>query len=189
MIDFAQGRSDFFYYSDSENTCSEIGFGPAMLAPFLPRFNALLLHAAAIARHGKAAVFLAADEGGKTTAVRLAPGGTILGDDQVIVRRSREKFRVHGTPWGLHVDAKLHAPLAGLFLLNKAGRFALEPLTARELVPQIWNEIRNPLAILPGPLKKKAFAVLCDIARAVPAWKMDFPKEHIDWNAVDRALA
>lgn len=188
MIDFAHGRSDFFYYSDSANACSEIGFGPAMLAPFLPSFDALLLHAAAIERRGKAAVFLAADEGGKTTAVRLAPGGTILGDDQVIVRRSRGRFRVHGTPWGLHVDAKLQAPLAGLFLLQKAERFALEPLTARELVPRIWQEIKNPLAILPKPLKEKAFAILCDIAQSVPAWKMAFPKDHIDWNAVDRAL-
>lgn len=160
-----------------------------MLGLFLPSFNACLLHASAIARQGRAAVFLAPDEGGKTTAVRLSPNGTILGDDQVLVRRVRGMFRVWGTPWGLHVDARASAPLAGLFLLKKGERFSLAPLPARELIPFIWGEIHNPLAILPKPLKQKAFNILCDIARSVPCWTLSFPKGHIDWVAVDRSLA
>ena len=160
----------------------------AFLAPFLPNFDALMLHASAIVRHGRAAVFLAPDEGGKTTAARLCPTGLILCDDQVIVRRRRGRFQVWGTPWGLHVDAKENAPLAGLFLLKKAKRFSLEPLPARKLVPFIWGEIGNSLSILPKPLKKKAFEIMCDIAAAAPTWTLSFAKDHIDWEQVDRAL-
>ena len=116
-----------------------------------------LLHASAIIRDGRAAVFLAPDEGGKTTAVRLASSGTILCDDQVIVRRRRKRFHVWGTPWGLHVNATAHAPLAGLFLLKKAKRFSLTHLPAHRLVPFIWQEIKAQLSILPKPLKTKAF--------------------------------
>lgn len=166
----------------------EASVGPAILAPFLPSLDACLLHASAIVRNNRAAVFLAPDEGGKTTAVRLAPSGIILGDDQVIVRRRRGKFHAWGTPWGLHVNATEHASLAGLFLLKKEKRFSLTPLPAYSLVPFIWEEIKGSLSILPKPLKKKAFSILCDIAAAAPAWTLAFPKDHIDWQQVDLAL-
>lgn len=159
-----------------------------MLALFLPRFNTLMLHASAIVRNGRAAVFLAPDEGGKTTAVRLAPSGCILGDDQVIVRRRRGKFHVWGTPWGLRVNATEHAPLAGLFLLKKARRFSLTPLSAHSIVPFIWEEIKGPLSILPKPLKIRAFSTLCDIAAKTPSWALAFPRHNIDWHKVDEAL-
>ena len=162
--------------------------GPAILAPFLPSLDACLLHASAIIRDGRAAVFLAPDEGGKTTAVRLASSGTILCDDQVIVRRRRKRFHVWGTPWGLHVNATAHAPLAGLFLLKKSEHFSLTPLPDHSLVPFIWNEIKAPLSVLPKPLKKRAFNILCDITASAPAWTLAFPKNHIDWREIDLAL-
>jgi hypothetical protein len=188
ILDFHSGRGDFYFLSRKGRPLRCRWIGPAMLAPFLPRFDAIMLHASAIVRHGKAAVFLAPDEGGKTTAARLCPLGLILCDDQVIVRRSRGRFRAWGSPWGLHVDAKENAPLAGLFLLKKAKRFSLEPLPARELIPFIWGEIENSLSILPKPLKKKAFGIVCDIVAAAPAWTLSFAKDHIDWEQVDRAL-
>ncbi len=146
------------------------------------------MHASAVARQGKAAVFLAPDEGGKTTAVRLSPSGAILSDDQVLVRRDKKGFRVSGTPWGLYVDAKVQAPLGGLFLLEKASRFALAPLATHDLVPHIWEEIKNSLSILPKPLKNKAFGIICDIAAALPVYTLSFARGHIDWEAIDRVL-
>jgi hypothetical protein len=189
IFDFEDNCADFFFLAGSAPDPGQRWFGPAMLALFLPKFDALLLHASAIVRHGRAAVFLAPDEGGKTTAVRLSPSGTIIGDDQVLVRRFGDGYRVFGTPWGLHIDAKLQAPLGGLFLLEKADRFALAPLSCRELVFSIWEETKNPISILPKELKKKVFGFVCEIAAAVPAWRMSFPKDHIDWEAIDRALA
>jgi len=188
ILDFLSGRADFYFLKRRGQSIRQRWTGPGLLATFLPNFNALMLHASAIVRNGRAAVFLAPDEGGKTTAVRLAPSGTILCDDQVIVRRGRGGFRAWGTPWGLHVDARTSAPLSGLFLLKKAKRFALEPLQGRSLIPFIWEEIKNPLSILPKPLKKKAFSILCDIVESVPCWTLSFPKNHIDWNEIDAAL-
>jgi hypothetical protein len=188
ILDFKQNRSDMFFIPEFADELAWRGTGPAMLAPFLPNFDACLLHASAIARQGRAAVFLASDEGGKTTAVRLSSSGTVLGDDQVVLRRSGSGFRVSGTPWGLQADAKTQAPLGGLFLLSKADGFALEPLPVRDLASQIWEESKDPLSILPKPLKQKVFAIICDIATAVPAWRMSFAKDHIDWQAIDKAM-
>ena len=187
ILDFKNNRANFFYIPRSAPKVEKRLIGPAMLAPFMPNFDALLLHASAIVRHGRTAVFLAPDEGGKTTAVRLSPSGTILCDDQLLLRRFPEGYRVSGTPWGLHVNAKVQPPLGGLFLLEKASRFALAPLAPYDLVSHIWEEIKDSLSILPKPLKKKAFAIICDIVAAVPAWRMSFTKAHIDWQAIDKA--
>ncbi|MBN2345780.1 MAG: hypothetical protein JXO51_05260 [Candidatus Aminicenantes bacterium] len=188
ILDFEENRAEIHLAQAHVAESAKRILSSALLAPFLPGFDALMFHAAAVVRDGKAAVFLAPDAGGKTTAALLSPSGTILGDDQVIVRRRRGRFRAWGTPWGLHVDAKVSAPLGGFFLLQKAKRFALKPLPARELVPCIWQEIRDSLSILTKPLKKKAFAVLCDIVAAAPAWMLSFPKNHIDWDEIDEVL-
>ena len=189
ILDFRQNRSDMFFSPEFADELAWRGAGPAMLALFLPNFDACLLHASAIVRQGKAAVFMAPDEGGKTTAVRLSSSGTVLGDDQVVLRRSGSGFRVSGTPWGLHADAKTQARLGGLFLLTKADGFALEPLPVRDLASQIWEEIKDPLSLLPKPLKKKAFAIICAISAAVPAWRLSFARDHIDWEAIDKAMS
>jgi hypothetical protein len=188
ILDFHDDRADFYFLDRPGRQLARRWFGPALLAPFLPGFDALLLHASAIVRHGRTAVFLAPDEGGKTTAVRLATDGAVLGDDQVLLRRTRGRFQVWGTPWGLHVNAKEHAALAGLFLLKKADGFNLESMPALDLVPHVWEEIKDPLSLLPKPSIKKAFELVCAIAAAAPAWKMSFAKSRIDWEAVDRAL-
>ena len=188
ILDLKSNRADFFFRAASRSSREQRWIGPAMLAPFLPNFDACLLHASAIVRHGKTAIFLAPDEGGKTTAALLSPEGNILSDDQLLVRRFPEGFRAAGTPWGLRVDAKVQASLGGLFLLEKAGRFALASCPTREMIAHIWQETRNSLSILPKTLKKKAFAIICEIASSVPAWKMSFTKDHIDWAMLDQAL-
>jgi hypothetical protein len=188
VLDIKGNRADMFFdRSTAKNTAGRM-ISAALLAPFLPHFEGILLHAAAVVRSGRAAVFLAPDGGGKTSAARLSPAGTILCDDQVLVRRHKKGFRVHGTPWGLYVDARRQAPLAGLFLLNKAERFALLPCPAHEMIAHIWEEARNSLSMLPKPLKKKAFGIICDIVASVPSWKISFPRDHIDWQAIDRAM-
>ncbi|MBN2400314.1 MAG: hypothetical protein JXI33_08250 [Candidatus Aminicenantes bacterium] len=189
VLDFKKNRADIFFGPKFANELCAIGIGSAMLAPFLPNFEACLLHAAAVVRNGRAAVFLAPDEGGKTTAARLAPSGTILGDDQVLARLSADGFEISGTPWGLHVDSKLKAPLSGFFLLEKASDFSLTPLRTRELLPLLWTEAECHTAIMPRRLKKKAFALTYELAAAVPAWKMSFKKDDINWDEIDKKMA
>lgn len=189
LLDFKENRADMFFCREFADELGDHGIGPAMLAPFLADFDACLLHASAVVRKGRTTVFLAPDEGGKTTVARLAPeGGIILSDDRVLVRRVADEFRVSGTPWGLHMDGKLQAPLAGLFLLEKARDFSLVPLTTRALASYLWQEFENISAILPGPLKKKAFDLVCAMAAQIPIWKMSFSKDNVDWDALDKKL-
>lgn len=188
LLDFNTYRADISVIQSKVPSFNRHIISPQFIALFLPGFDAFLFHASALVRKGKTAVFLAPDEGGKTTAVRLSPSGIILGDDQVIVRRINNRFQVYGTPWGLHINAENEFPLSGLFLLQKADQFKLEKLSALELIPEIWREIYAPLSILPKTLKQKAFSLVCDIVDAVPIWKMFFSTSFINWESVDQAM-
>jgi hypothetical protein len=188
ILDFSIHRADMFFNPDSGLQLKHHGIGPAMLAPFLPHFDACLLHASAIVRNGRTAVFLAPDEGGKTTAVRLSHDGTILSDDQVLIRRFPEGYRVSGTPWGLDSNSRVQAALGGFFLLQKAPAFAMQALDPAILSEYLQQEHSRPLDILPEPLKQKAFKDFTILSHSVPAWKMSFPKDRIDWAAIDQAL-
>lgn len=189
ILDFKSNRADFFFNRGSGPEAGERSIGPAMLALFMPHFSAMLLHASAVVRKGKTAVFLAPDEGGKTTAARNSPEGTILCDDQVLVRQTHGGFQASGTPWGLYCNSKLQAPLSGLFLLEKSGHFALNPLPPKELSRYLWEEHKNQLAILPPPLQAKAREITVAISNSVPSWKLSFSKDAIDWEAIDNAMA
>ncbi|MCX6556584.1 MAG: hypothetical protein NTW95_04005 [Candidatus Aminicenantes bacterium] len=189
ILDFSTHRADMFFNPDFGNQLRQHCIGPAMLALFMPHFSAMLLHASAVVRKGKTAVFLAPDEGGKTTAARNSPEGTILCDDQVLVRQTHGGFQASGTPWGLYCNSKLQAPLSGLFLLEKSGHFALNPLPPKELSRYLWEEHKNQLAILPPPLQAKAREITVAISNSVPSWKLSFSKDTIDWEAIDNAMA
>ena len=189
ILDFSTQRGDMFFNPDFGIQLRQHGIGPVMLALYMPHFSAMLVHASAIVRNGKAAVFLAPDEGGKTTAVRLSPAGTILGDDQVLVRQTHDGFQVSGTPWGLYFNSKLQAPLSGLFLLEKSEHFALNPLQPGELSRYLWAEHKNQLTILPPPLQTKASEITVAISNSAPTWKLSFSKNAIDWEAIDKIIA
>jgi hypothetical protein len=41
---------------------------------------------------------------------------------------------------------------------------------------------------LPKHLKRRAFEVLCDVCYQAPAYWMSFPKDYVDWEAIDAAM-
>ena len=100
----------------------------------------LELHAAGVvAPSGRGYLFTGQSGDGKTTTARLwqQAGAAILSDDRIVVTRDDGGgWRMHGTPW--HGEAELaqpvSAPLAGVFVLARGERNALEPMSAAHAV-------------------------------------------------------
>jgi hypothetical protein len=99
------------------------------------------LHACGVVAPSGQGYVLAGQSGdGKTTSARLwegLPGATVLSDDRIVLRRGSEgTWWMYGTPW--HGEAELaansRAPLAGILLLARGERNALEPVAPAEAV-------------------------------------------------------
>jgi len=162
---------------------------PSLLITFLPLFSALMVHCAGVIRNNRATLFLAPDEGGKTTVLKQSPGAPLLSDDQVIVRKEEGEFMAHATPLGLMTSGPCQAPVGGLFVLCKADQFALEPIRPAEVVQAFWKDPGNYTRLLPKRFKMPAFDLFYEACHRVPTYRMYFPKDYVDWAAIDAALA
>jgi len=159
-----------------------------MLAPFFPRFSAVLIHAAGVVRQGRTALFLAHDGGGKTTVVQSAPAGPVLNDDHLVLRGENGSIRAHGTPFGRISSGPVSERLGAIFLLEKGEGFELTPVSGSSAFEFIWNEHRFVWPILPSALRSAAFTLISDACQGVPVFRMRFGKEDVDWDAIDAAV-
>ena len=159
-----------------------------MFSAFLPDFSAVMIHGSSVLLNGRAAIFLAPDEGGKSTAARLSHRKKIFSDDRNILRKQSQGFMVHGTPWGMITSGPDFARLGGIFLLEKAESFSIDALKPRSAVQFIWEDNSYFWRQLPRKRRAGVFDLVLKLCQSVPLYRMRFPKDYIDWDAVDRAM-
>lgn len=159
-----------------------------IFSSFLPRFSAILLHSSGVIRGDKCAIFVAPNEGGKTTVARLGEGSPVLSGDHVILREEGGEFVAYATPLGGMTSGPCRARVGGLFVLRKADVFGLAPFSPIELLQNLWAEHRNYTFLLPGDLRRRAFELLSDLCRRTVLREMQFPREFVDWVEIERAM-
>ncbi len=199
ISDFSRCVLDFFYWEESGGyDVDRQAYIPEyyvaanlrqIFSTFLSSFSALLMHSAGVVRNGTSALFVAPNEGGKSTVVEHAMGESILNDDQIILRQEGNVVVAHGTPFGGLTSGPHGAKLGGIFLLDQARCFELVPLHPADLVQCIWTENQNYTFLLPKSLRARAFETLCNACYQVPGYRMRFPQDHVDWDAIDAAMA
>lgn len=151
---------------------------------FMYDFDALMIHSSAVDWGGRAAVFLATDEGGKTTAAQLCTGGKILADDQVVFRRNDDRWCAHGTPWTTFPIEPGPSIPGAYFLLEKADSFSLTRLDSRELLSFLWDEQYTQRFHVPKAHQTLLFDLYRDLISFAPVYRMRFPVGRIDTEAI-----
>ena len=159
-----------------------------IFATFLPSFTATLLHSSGVIRGDKAALFLAPGGGGKTTVIERSNGEPVLSDDQIIVRKEDNTIIAHSTPLGRITSDPCQARVGGIFLLDKASSFKLEPISPSDLVRYLWTEHFRYTFSLTKTLKKRVFELFCDTCYTVPTYRMKFSRDFVDWAVIDAAM-
>lgn len=162
--------------------------GERFLAPFLAQFEGIILHSSCVVRKGRAAVFLGYDGAGKTTVAQSSREGSVLCDDQVILKRIEGQYRAYGTFWGRMFQAHGQAPVGALFFLEQSNHFSLTPLPPLSVMKYLWTEY--PYYHRPLPLKhcSQAFDLMLDLSHRVPSYLMRFGLDAVDWDEIDNRL-
>lgn len=152
---------------------------------FLPRLGAFMVHSAGISLGCGTVLLAAPDSGGKSTASAMAPGGSVLGDDRMLVVRSGDVSTVHPTPWNEVPGRAGGGPAAGVFVLDKSDSFGIGPMDPREAFAFLWQDNSTYFADLPAPVRDAAFDLLLHLCRSVPCGRIGFPRDAFDWGAVE----
>jgi hypothetical protein len=187
-------RNEFFYFYHSANK-SEIS-NPLFNARFrnliglsYANNNRMLLHGAgAITDHG-GLLFLAPDEGGKTTLIKKFAPAEILGDDQVVLDRQGEYFHLHSTPFGSMTCGPAKARLKAIFLIKKSRKFQLERSPANEALRLIWSDALSRLTVLPKEFRINIFNMVFELCQQIPCYLMHTPIDSINFDAIEKVSA
>jgi len=180
------------FYSSIESQQSSESYVTGSISPifsfFLPLFSGILLHASGVIRNDRAAVFIGASGAGKSTIVDNSINLPILNDDQVILRKKNNFVSAYSTPLAKKTTGPCQARLGGMFMLRKDTKFKLVPLKPHYLLQCLWTAYSENNEHFYKNLKQRIFSLIYDICYNYPVYYMHFPKDYVDWDAIDRAM-
>ncbi len=189
IFDFTNHRIDHFYTDTNSLSIARRKIGTASFSLFLHDFNALMIHCSCVNFGDKAAIFVAMDEGGKTTTASLCKDGKVLADDQIIFRKNnKNEWLAYGTPWTIFEPTSGSATPKAFFLLEKSDNFSLTKLSSRELLTHLWHEHAKARAMIPKMYHTKILDLYICLSSSAPVYLMKFPKDYIDQEAILKCL-
>lgn len=189
VTDYIKHRRDAYFTKESEHSLMQSRISPIQFSVFLHDFDSLMIHSSCVSFNGKAAVFLAMDEGGKTTAASLCEGGRVLSDDQNLFRKQTDgSWLAFGTPWTTFPPDPGSTVPAAFFLLEKADEFSLQKLEPLKLFSFLWDEHSSSRFIVPKVYQTKLFDLYRSLSSSAPAYLMKFPRDYIDQEAILKCL-
>lgn len=189
--DYQEKWASLFYWEPCRNIIKDsepTELFRRLFVSFFPLFSAMLVHASCFVKTDHAALFLAPDEGGKTTLIRMDHNGIALGDDRILLKKQVNGFSVYGTPWGTIKEPTTTAKLGAIFLLKKAEKFQLTKLSSERVISYLWQEHKYDRFFLTKDLRFSTFEMIVDLCRHVPLYQMEFSKNYVDWDVVDEVM-
>ncbi len=152
----------------------------------LAREGGFLLHASSAVRNSRAFLFSGVSEAGKTTIARLAPSDVVLLTDEAsYVRKVGTQYVAFGTPFAGDLGEpgkNISAPIAALYLLEKAAENRITPVAPGEAVRRL---MRNILFFAHDPeLVRLVFRSACAFVEAVPVFQLSFFPDRRVWELI-----
>lgn len=160
-------------------------------ARYLLSKDILLLHGSTVVVDGNAYLFTAGCGVGKSTHTRLwmqrfGNRAMMLNDDRAFLS-IQNTVTAYGSPWsGKHgIDSNIHAPLAGICILERGTENKIHPLAAAAALPFLLTQ-----SFLPDEASQEAVTMLTQrLAASVPLWKLQCTKEPTAVDAAYSAMA
>jgi hypothetical protein len=189
---FATNEFHFFYHPENKSEIAD----PMFIARFrnlismsLVNHFSFLLHGAGAITRNRAALFLAPDEGGKTTLIKKFNVKEILSDDQVVLRLEENNFYLCSTPFGTMTCGPAKSKLGAIFLIKKSKQFKILPANANNIFRFLWKESFFKTIVLPKTLRTRVFDLFYQLCRQIPSYYIHTPIDSLDFKAINEAMA
>lgn len=152
-------------------------------------FDRIILHASAVVHQGKAYLFSAPSGGGKSTHANLWHahyGAKLLNGDKVVIHVQNGGCIAYGSPvaGSSGIYENLGAPVAGLFVLQKAPYDRVAPMTKRAALLALYSETIKSTS--DGAFNTRLLDLLEQLLSSVPVQSLECLPEK---SAVDCILS
>jgi hypothetical protein len=189
---FAENEFHYFYHPENRSDMADPMFSARfrnLISLSMVNHFSFLLHGAGATTRNGAALFLAPDEGGKTTLIKKFKANRILNDDQVVLRLLEDDFYLYGTPFGTMTCGPKKSELKGIFIIKKSMQFKILPAKANDVFRFVWNECFFKTVVLPNTLRTRVFDLLYQLCRRIPSYCIYTPIDSLDFEAIEQTLA
>jgi hypothetical protein len=185
IFDFRNNVIKTYCLPELKDILMKSRIGHFFLSIFLHKFNSVLIHSSAVVINNKAFIFVAHDEGGKTTIAELFNNTeAIISDDQNLLKWENDQYFCYSTPWGMYQDPLKRVKVAGFFMLTKGGEFSISEYSSNIFFAYMCQEHYTNHSYLPTKELKTYFKILSDICSRYPVYKLQFRKDYVDWDAI-----
>ena len=193
---------EFSGYMDMRKKEGEVDilpkWAPGALANFVKNLysvlifsdGGLMLHAAGVAKNGRAYIFFGPSESGKSTIAGVSGNYPVLTDELVAIRYLNGSFKAYGTPfWGEHTKAgegiSGSFEIGGLFKLIKNNQVYLKRLSYGQAIAEILTvpEFYDNLLSV-----EKLLNLCMDLARVTPCYELNFLPDSSFWRCIDEHI-
>lgn len=156
-----------------------------IFALVLLKEGGFLVHAAGMVHDGDGYIFPGKSGAGKSTISKLSNEKIILSDELALVKKNKDKFIIHGTPfWGEYEEAKnKFTEIKGIYFLKKD-----EKNFTKNLSPLIALKMLLPNIFFYGIDKeftKKIFNLCHEFIESVPSYELHFVPEPSFWRVIN----
>jgi len=156
-----------------------------LLSMLLLPQRGFLLHAATVARDGRASVFTGRSAAGKSTIAALSPIGSVLTDEISVLRFLDGQWYAYGTPfWGEFraEGTNRRVPVAGIYGLVQSADGRAEPVAAREamrlLLPNVLFFARTRQE------RQQLLDIIAHVAETAPVYRLHFRPDATFWGGI-----
>jgi len=149
-------------------------------------YGQTVLHSAAASYKGKAILFSAPSETGKSTHTSLwkkfySDDVVLFNDDTPVIFEQEDKLYSCGTPWSgkTEINENVQFPLAAIVFLKQGKENSIRPLSTVESVVKLLNETKKPVF---EHLMDKHMEIISNIIRKTPIYELtcNISKEAVD---------
>jgi len=156
-----------------------------LLSMLLLPQRGFLLHAATVARDGRASVFTGRSAAGKSTIAALSPTGSVLTDEISLLRFVDGQWYAYGTPfWGeFRAEGRnRRVPVAGIYGLVQSADGRAEPVAAREamrlLLPNVLFFARTRQE------RQQLLETIKHVAETASVYRLHFRPDATFWGVI-----
>ena len=146
------------------------------IAEKMPAFDTFLFHGSAVAVDGQAYLFTAKSGTGKSTHTRLwrqhfGDRCIMINDDKPLLHWQEEHFLVCGTPWDgkHHLSRNMAVPLKALCILTRDEYNHIEPISAEEAWPLLWQQVYRPAD---GEMFAQTLTLMDKLTKMIPLYRL-----------------
>ena len=160
-----------------------------VLSHLLIHDKGLLLHASAIQKDNRAALFLGLSGAGKSTVTRLCRPDVCFSDDGSIIKKEGDRVFAYHSPFGqIRKRRKTKGPEKGeiekIFLLAKGRNHIVLPIRRNELMNTILRHLIHFYKYLGDETACAGFYLVKDVLDILPAHRLEFAKKGGLWDNI-----